>query len=206
MPAITTTPDNSGSSRSTAAERREHLLGVALEEFATRGYAGGSTERIATAAGISQPYVFRLFGSKLQLFLAVIERCLDDMYALMDEASAELQGDAALHAMGEAYLALITTDPIRLQGQLVGYVASAQSEEVRATMRQGFGRLVELAERRSGADETQISAFFAKGMLLNVVTAMGLGTDPTTWGTRLIAGCIDDDASAAKRSMFGLDP
>ena len=65
------------STRSTAAERREHLLEVALVEFASRGFVGGSTERIAKAAGISQPYVFRLFGSKLQLFLAVLERAYE---------------------------------------------------------------------------------------------------------------------------------
>ena len=34
-----------------------------------------------------------------------------------------------------------------------------------------------------------ISAFFAKGMLLNVLSAMELVDDPTPWGDRLFAGC-----------------
>ena len=41
----------------------------------------------------------------------------------------------------------------------------------------------------SGEPPEVISAFFAKGMLLNVMTAMQLFDDPTPWGERLIAGC-----------------
>jgi AcrR family transcriptional regulator len=40
------------------------VLNAAIVEFARAGYAGTSTEAIATRAGISQPYLFRLFGTK----------------------------------------------------------------------------------------------------------------------------------------------
>ncbi|MGB3330127.1 MAG: helix-turn-helix domain-containing protein, partial [Thermomicrobiales bacterium] len=63
--------------RRTAEERREDVLEAALVEFATFGYHGGSTERIAAAAGISQPYVLRLFGSKKALFIATHARVCD---------------------------------------------------------------------------------------------------------------------------------
>jgi AcrR family transcriptional regulator len=184
---MTTTPPPA-TTRSTAAARREHLLEVAMVEFASRGYEGGSTERIAKAAGISQPYVFRLFGSKLQLFLATIERCLDETLEMFVDAAAGLDGEAALVAIGEAYGEAIVTNPTRLQVQLVGY-AACDEPEVRAAMRLGFGRLVEYAERVSGAGPERVARFFAKGMLLNVVTAMQLPTDPIGWGDRLIDGC-----------------
>jgi AcrR family transcriptional regulator len=185
---MTTTPPPATSTRSTAAVRREHLLEVAMVEFASRGYEGGSTERIAKAAGISQPYVFRLFGSKLQLFLATIGRCLDETLEMFVDAAAGLEGEAALVAIGEAYGEAILTNPTRLQVQLVGYAACDQPD-VREAMRSGFGRLVEYAERVSGAGPERIAEFFAKGMLFNVMTAMQLPTDPISWGDRLIVGC-----------------
>src|SRR5574338_202419 len=94
--------------RQTAAERREAVLAVALGAFARGGLHGTSTEEIAEAAGISQPYLFRLFGTKKKLFLATIERCLADTLELFRQAAGELRGQEALDAMGGAYLAMVT--------------------------------------------------------------------------------------------------
>ncbi|MCW2955992.1 MAG: transcriptional regulator, TetR family [Thermoleophilia bacterium] len=176
-----------------------------MAEFAERGYAGGSTERIAAAAGISQSYVFRLFGSKLLLFLAVIEHCMSELHDLFDDASAGLRGTEALDAIGAAYFGLITSDPVRFQCQLVGY-ASCTQPEVRAVMRRGFGQLVELVERRSNADGAAVAKFFAAGMLFNVTTAMGLFSDPTTWGDRLHDGCVGDAAPMTRMAVLGETP
>ncbi|MCW2923937.1 MAG: regulatory protein TetR [Thermoleophilia bacterium] len=190
---MATTPTSSSTSasgpRSTAAERREHLLEVAMHEFAKLGYEGGSTERIAKAAGISQPYVFRLFGSKLQLFLAVIERCYAETLTMFQEAAEGHEGRAALDAIGESYTEMIVSRPERLQCQMVGY-ASCDHAEVRAAMRRGFGRLVTFAERASGLGPDEVAAFFAKGMLLNVLTSMRLPHEPMEWSDRLILGCM----------------
>jgi AcrR family transcriptional regulator len=186
------------STRSTAAERREHLLEVAMREFAQRGYEGGSTERIARAAGISQPYVFRLFGSKLQLFLAVLERCFADTGEMFRAAAKGRTGEDVLEAIGEAYAEMITSRPERLQCQLVGY-AACDEPAVREAMRAGYGGLVEFVEGASGAGPERVAVFFAKGMLLNVMTAMHLPMDPSAWGDRLIAGCMHrpgDDVSS----------
>ena len=60
--------------RSTAAERRDAVLRAAQVAFARGGLHGTSTEEIAEAAGISQPYLFRLFGTKKKLFVASVER------------------------------------------------------------------------------------------------------------------------------------
>jgi AcrR family transcriptional regulator len=183
------TASSAPSSRSTAAVRREHLLEVAMHEFAQRGYEGGSTERIARAAGISQPYVFRLFGSKLQLFLAVVERCFDDTHEMFRTAAADRQGEAVFVAIGDAYAEMITSRPERLQCQLVGY-AACDEPAVRDVMRAGYGRLVEFVEHATGATPDRVATFFAKGMLLNVVTAMRLSAEPIGWGDRIIAGCL----------------
>lgn len=176
------------SPRSTAAKRREHVLDAAVREFAVRGYHGGSTDRIATAAGISQPYVFRLFGSKHRLFIAVLERGFDDVLTVFERAAGELRGEPALTAIGDAYGELVLGDPLRLQLQLVGYGA-CDDADVRATMRTGFGRLVEFVEQVGDLGSDDLAGFFARGMLLNVIMAMHLTKDPTEWGQRLLEGC-----------------
>ena len=82
--------------RKTAEERREEILEAALTEFADHGYEGASTDVIARAVGISQPYLFRLFGTKKGLYLASAERCLADTYETFRAASDGLTGEEAL--------------------------------------------------------------------------------------------------------------
>ena len=57
-----------------ADERRDLVLAAATRAFARSGYAGTSTDAVAKEAGVSQPYVVRIFGSKLELFLEVFTR------------------------------------------------------------------------------------------------------------------------------------
>ena len=90
-------------SRQTAPERREAVLTAAAEAFARRGLHGTSTEEIATAAGISQPYLFRLFGTKKALYVATVERCMAETLEIFRAASRGLRGEDALRAMGIAY-------------------------------------------------------------------------------------------------------
>src|SRR5204862_8138296 len=101
--------------RKTATERRDEILEAALVEFAAHGLDGGSTEAIAKAVGISQPYVFRLFGTKKQLFTATVERCLRGTLEMMHTASAGLADEDAPHAIGEAYSERSVIDPSYLR-------------------------------------------------------------------------------------------
>ena len=178
---------NASTTRLSAAERREQILAAALQEFARTGLHGTSTEDIARRAGISQPYLFRLFGTKKELFLASVERCLDETKEVFVDAAAGRQGAEALEAIGSAYLELIE-DRTRLLGQLQAY-AACDDADVCAAVREGYGELVEYVERVSGAEPEVVSAFFAKGMLLNVITAMSLLDADEPWAQRLIEGC-----------------
>ena len=92
-----------------------------------------------------------------------------------------------MHAIGEAYTGLIENRE-RLQLMLQCF-AGCEDPDVREGVRRVWRDLVELVERVSGASPEVVSAFFAKGMLLNVLNAMQLFDDPTPWGDRLIAGC-----------------
>jgi AcrR family transcriptional regulator len=177
--------------RKSAEERREQILEAALAEFAAHGLEGGSTEAIARAVGISQPYVFRLFGTKKELFIATIERCMRGTLEMFQTAAAGLGGEEALHAIGEAYVERLGTDPTYLHSQMQAYAAS-DDPEIRDVVRKGYGELVEYVERVSGLAPDRVSHFFAKGMLLNVVASMDLLGAEEGWAQRLIDGCRKD--------------
>src|SRR3954449_11618918 len=98
--------------RKTKDARREEILDAALLEFAERGYHGASTEDIARTAGISQPYVFRLFGTKKELFGAVVACCFRQTLEMFQRAAEGKRGEDALHAMGHAYMAQLAADPV----------------------------------------------------------------------------------------------
>lgn len=187
--------------RQTAEERREAVLSAAREAFARHGLHGTSTEDIAAAAGISQPYLFRLFGTKKRLFLATVERCMEDTLELFRAAAGELRGEAALEAMGRAYVDMVTGDRTRLLTQLQAY-ASSDDADVREAMRGGYGDLHLFVETVSGLPKDAVAQWFAKGMLLNVVAALDLFDAREPWARRLLEGALGEER-AAERAPAG---
>ena len=176
--------------RMSAEERREAILEAARGEFASTGYHGTSTETIAERAGISQPYLFRLFGTKKELFIASVRRGFRETLETFQRATEGKRGEEALQAMGEAYMALLL-DRSRLMAQMQAY-ASCDDPEIRAVVREGYGDLFTWTERVSGVGPAELGNFFAKGMLLNVVAAMDLLNSDEPWAQRLVDGCRED--------------
>src|SRR5215212_11231776 len=109
--------------RKTKDERREAVLGAAREVFAHSGLSAASTEDIAAQAGISQPYVFRLFGTKKELFKAVVARCFRETLETFQRAAEGKRGEDALEAMGAAYVEQLLPDRTRLRAQMQAYAA-----------------------------------------------------------------------------------
>jgi AcrR family transcriptional regulator len=165
--------------RMSAEERREAVLEAAIPEFAIRGLAGTSTEDVARRAGISQPYLFRLFPTKKALFLALVERCYRRVEAEFAAAAEDLTGEDALVAMGEAYERLLG-DRTLLLLQMQAY-ASCEDPDIGATTRAGFKHLWETVERLTGLPFESVVDFFAMGMLMNVAAAMDLPAVDERW-------------------------
>jgi prophage DNA circulation protein len=109
----------------------------------------------------------------------------------MAAAAEGRSGKVALDAMGKAYIELLEADPRRLKLQMHMYAASDEPE-VREVAREGYGELVRFAERVSGEPRIRVSQFFARGMLINVIAAMGVRAAGIDWADRLIAGCKDE--------------
>lgn len=165
--------------RQSAAQRRETVLNAALEQFAVSGFQGTTTEAIARSAGISQPYLFRLFSTKKDLFVETVARCFGRIEDAFVRAAEGLRGEDALLAMGTAYLGLLA-DRSLLLTQLHAYAAS-DDLDVRAATQAGFGKLWQTVAQLSGAPDERITEFFAKGMLLNVAAALDLQQLDERW-------------------------
>jgi AcrR family transcriptional regulator len=162
-----------------ASERRDALIEAAMHEFAQGGLHGTPVDRIARRVGVAQPYVFSLFGSKRELFLAAVERNFErageqfaEVAARFDPATARPDTDV-LTAMGEAYVALLAYDRDQLMLQLQSY-AACNDDVIRDHVRACYARLVRHVEELSGADQERIDNFFRYGMWLNVAAAMGV--------------------------------
>ncbi len=166
--------------RMTADERRDAIVAAGVQEFATGGLVGASTEAIARRAGVSQPYVFQLFGTKKELFLAVVRRCFArTTYAFEGAARDYLPGEtpgcnSVLEAMAATYMRQLA-DRTSLLVQLQAYAACADPD-VREVVREEFAALHRRVRELSGASGEEIHHFFAEGMLLNIAAAVELGS------------------------------
>ena len=67
-------------------QRRAQLLDAANEVFTTRGYHAAAMDEIAAAAGISKPVLYQHFDSKLDLYLALLDRACDSLLAVVQVA------------------------------------------------------------------------------------------------------------------------
>jgi AcrR family transcriptional regulator len=170
--------------RMTAQERRSDVLRVAVAEFAKRGWQGTSTEDVARAAGISQPYLFKMFPTKKALFIALVEQGFERVRTAFVEAVGDAVGEEALVRMGACYGELLR-DRDELLLQMQAYAASSDPEIGEVTRRE-FGRLWREVARLSGQDEACLQEFFAMGMLMNVLAAMDATAHPSQW----VKACI----------------
>ena len=159
--------------RKSAEVRREEILAVAMEHFAEGGYHGTSTEVIAREAGISQPYLFRLFRTKRELFLACDDRACEKVIDAFRRAAAAAPAGEELHAMGHAYVTELLPDRHAILMLMQGYAAAADPE-IQEHVRRRYGEVVNEVVELSGAGPDEVWSFFATGMLLNIVAALDL--------------------------------
>ncbi len=163
-----------------AAERREALIQAAVHEFAHGGFHGTPVDKVARRVGVAQPYVFSLFGSKRELFLAAVERGFDVVRQRLATAAAKFDPATApptdpdmLPALGKAYVELLESDRDYLMLQLHSY-AACDDEVIRDRVRSHYAQLVAHVQAISGAEQERIDDFFRHGMWLNVAAAMGV--------------------------------
>jgi AcrR family transcriptional regulator len=164
-------------------ERQQAIVEAAMREFAVGGLHGTSVEVIAKRVGVSQPYLFRLFGTKKELFIAALrggfERTLRAFMDAATEVAEDADAEAVLKAIGESYHRLLE-DRTLLLLQMQGY-AACDDAEIREVVRAEFARLYRFVSRATGAPPETLRGFFAEGMLMNVAAAMDLPSLKEEW-------------------------
>jgi AcrR family transcriptional regulator len=184
------------SARLTADERREQVVAAATIEFAAGGFAGTTTEAIAHRAGVSQPYLFQLFGTKKGLFLAAIHDCFARTGGRFEEAGraarvAGLDTKGILEQMGHAYVEMLLADRNLLRLQLHAYAACADPD-VRAAVRREYLALWQTVGRVSGAEPYGLHEWFAQGMLINVIASIADVRTVEEFNATIMGGFTDE--------------
>ncbi len=193
-------------------ERRREIVEAATREFALGGLHGTPVEAIARQVGVSQPYLFQLFGTKKELFIAAVRRTFERTVATFRTAAAEAGDDAdaqgVLMAMGIAYQGLLADRSLLLM-QMQSYVAS-EDEEIRDVVRDEMLRLVSFVQSASGAPDAAVREWLAYGMLMNVVATMDLTEVDADWARMMcpvkgtaLAAMAADAVGKAKRTGEG---
>lgn len=185
--------------RLSSDERRRQILVAALAVFGARGYEGATTDEVARAAGVSQPYVVRLFGSKENLFLATIEDALARMLAAFRAALADdslerepgiTEEKAIAKRIGQAYVDLLA---VRGLHQTLAHAYLLGSHPViGAAARKGFAQVWRFFRDEMGLDPDEARAFMAEGMLISTMIGLRIvddyGSDPQI--TELFRSCF----------------
>jgi AcrR family transcriptional regulator len=183
------------------AERRSQVLAIAAEEFASHGLHGASIDAIARAAGITQTYVFRMFGTKRALFLELVSAAFDRVTAGMAEAAEGRTGVDALARMGAEYYDLLT-DRTSLLLQLQGFAACGDPE-VRDVVRGCFSRMWNVVAETTQLDPVAVKSFLAFGMLLSNGAALEVAEVDEPWAagvrTRIQAGLFEHISADTNR-------
>lgn len=179
--------------RMSGSARREQLLELAADEFATHGLHGASTETVARRAGITQTYIFRLFGTKKALFLQVVDRAFSRLIDGMNDAAQGRSGDDALAAMGLYYdSALADRTGLLVQQQAF---AACGDPEVQQAVREHMARMWSVTAEGSDLPPVAVKTFLAFGMLLNTAAALEVDDVDAEWAkgirTRIRAGLFD---------------
>jgi len=169
--------------------RRQAVLDTACRVFSRSSYRGATTAEIAREAGISEPILYRHFGSKRDLYLACLDQAWRELRALADEARAN-DPRGCLGAVASAYMASrprVRLIDLWIQGLTEASEDAVIKKALKRQMREVHGYFVELIEAGQAAGDLHADRdpaaeawiFVASGLLATVDQRLGglLGDD-----------------------------
>jgi TetR/AcrR family transcriptional regulator len=162
--------------RMRAEDRRELILEAATGVFGDYGYVGTTTSQVAKAAGVSQPYVVRMFGTKEKLFLEVLQRALGLLLATFRTTLADQESDVPLgRRLGLAYVDLMGNRGLLLS-LMHGFVLG-RDPEVGHAARCGFMDVYRFLRDEAGFPPDEVQQFLAGGMMVNTMVGLRMADD-----------------------------
>jgi AcrR family transcriptional regulator len=157
-------------------DRRALILDAALGVFGDFGYIGATTDQVARAAGVSQPYVVRMFGTKERLFLEALARAVARLETAFRAAIADTANAMTLHErVGRAYVDLVADRGLLLT-MMHAFVLGSDPVIGRAS-RDCFLGVYSLLRDEAGFSAEQTHAFLAQGMLINTLVGLRMSDD-----------------------------
>lgn len=175
--------------RLSAVERRQAVLDSACEVFSAASYRGATTADIAEAAGISEPILYRHFGSKRDLYLACLDEAWSSFRVVCEDAVAA-DPEKCLGAIADAYMA--KSRKIRVIDLWIQALNEAAEDKVIASavrrqireVRDFFAEVIRDGQRRGVIHEdrdpeAEAWIFIAGGLLATIDSRLGglLGDD-----------------------------
>jgi TetR/AcrR family transcriptional regulator len=158
-----------------AEARRELIVEAAMSVFGDFGYVGTTTDQVARAAGVSQPYVVRIFGTKEKLFLEVLERALATLLTVFRAELAE-KSDVPVHVrLGRAYVGLLN-DRGLLLSLMHGFVLGSDPQ-IGAAARRGFLEVFRFMREEAGFSAADAHQFLSAGMLINTMVGLRMSDE-----------------------------
>jgi TetR/AcrR family transcriptional regulator len=158
--------------------RRILILDAATEVFGQRGYAGATTDQVAAAAGVSQPYVVRMFGTKEKLFLEVLRRDLERLLTAFRGELTVVSDRPVGERLGLAYVDLLQ-DRGLLLSLMHGFVLGSDPV-IGEVARCGFLDVYRFLKNEAGFTPEAAADFLARGMLLNTLVGIRMTDDYDT--------------------------
>jgi len=174
-----------GSTRMRSDERRVLVLEAATRVFGERGYHGATTDAVAREAGVSQPYVVRMFGTKEAMFLAVLDRAIGRILSAFDADMAALEAEGRADdaeevtaCLGRSYVDLLGDRGLLLS--LMQAFMLGSDPVVGRHAREGFRSVYAYLRERVGFDPDAAQDFLSRGMLLNTIVGLRMVDDYET--------------------------
>lgn len=114
-------------------DNRSHLLDIALDLFAARGYDGVGIQEIVDAAGVTKPTLYHYFASKRGLLEALLESRFGELVGSV-RAASEYRRDIrlSLEITARVYFAFAQQQPVFYRMQMGMQVAPPDSEPYQA--------------------------------------------------------------------------
>ena len=148
------------------------MLIAASNVFGNLGYAGATTDAIAKAAGVSQAYVVRTFGSKENLFAEASERAINLIKDTFIRAAQKTKGADTKASMGHAYIELMADRSNLLI--VMHLFTMGQHPRFGPIARTGFLEIYHVINNALNMGTEAAKDFLALGMLINVLLGIRL--------------------------------
>ncbi len=179
MSSVTAT-ESPTATRMRSEDRRELILEAATAVFGERGYVGATTDAVARAAGVSQPYVVRMFGTKEALFLEVLHRALEKLLATFRSAIAGGKAagegrDGISHRIGFAYAELLSDRGLLLS--LMHAFILGSDPVIGKAAREGFLEVYKVLRFEAGFSTEEADDFLAHGMMMNTMVGLRMADE-----------------------------